>query len=241
MMNFPNRRFSKTLPLAAAVAILVFCVFAPSLYNGFVSWDDERYLVHNPHWKGMSWSHLVWMFTASFDAGLYMPITWMSLGLDYVVWEMNPFGYHLTNVILHQFNAVLLYYLFIMLLTFRMHAADRAATWHQLFGAFIGTLFFAVHPLRVESVTWVTERRDVLSGFFYVLTIMAYLKAYEFEGDKKVRNRWLRWCLGVYTLSLLAKPWGITLPAVLIILDFYPLNRFGPHSRRHLSLWKLCL
>ena len=126
-----------------AVAIITFVVFLPALKAGFVTWDDDKNFLNNPYFRGLDAAHLRWMWT-TFHLGHYVPLTWMTLGLDYVVWGMNPAGYHLTNVLLHMVNAVLVYFL-----------ARRLLSGGRLPAVF-SALLFAIHPLRVESVAWVT-------------------------------------------------------------------------------------
>lgn len=198
------RRFLPLLVAAATVA-----AFLPALGNGFVNWDDPANFLDNPHFRGFSAANLKWMFTA-FHMGHYHPLTWLSLAADYTVWGMNPFGYHLTNVLLHAANAVLFY--FVAGILFRkVFGATRPL--RRLACAAAAALLFSVHPLRVESVAWATERRDLLSGLFYLATILAYLRAR------------IGWSLAFYALSLFSKGSGVGLPFVLLALDFHPLRR----------------
>src|SRR5205807_9081420 len=153
----------------------------------------------------------------------------ITFGLDVVAFGMMPAGYHLTNLLLHAANTALFYLAARRLLGLALPAAAaRAAP----LGAATAALVFALHPLRAESVAWVTERRDVLSGFFFFLTLIAYLRA----GDAEVRRGpWLAASVGCYALSMLAKPIVMSLPFVLVILDFYPLARLSPRWREWLS------
>ncbi len=203
-----------------AVAAITILVFLPSLRNGFVNWDDDRNFLDNPDYRGLGWTQLRWMFT-TFYIGHYQPLSWMTLGLDYLLWGMNPAGYHLTNLLLQAANAGLFYFVAARLLR-PFAAGDEAGV--RLAAGF-AALLFAVHPLRVESVAWVTERRDVLSGFFILLTVLSYLRAV--TGEKRDYLRWMTAALAVYGLSLLSKAAGMTLPLVLLVLDVYPLKRLG--------------
>jgi hypothetical protein len=156
-----------------AVALVTALVFTPALQNGFVSWDDDRNFTDNPAWRGLGWTQLRWMWT-TFHMGHWIPLTWMTLGLDYELWGMHPAGYHLVNVALHVVNAVLLYRLAVLLLPrFGVLTSDREIR----MTAALGALLFAVHPLRVESVVWVTERRDMLSLLFMLLSVTWYVRA----------------------------------------------------------------
>ena len=211
------------IPAAASwlVPFLIFAVtvaaFFPAVYNGFVLWDDDINILDNPNYRGLDWSHLRWMFT-TFYAGHYQPLSWMTLGADYLLWGMNPAGYHLTSVVLHAAGAVLFYFVARRLL----HAAVPAAPGALTGGAAVAALLFSIHPLRVESVAWATERRDVLSGLFLFAAVLAYLTAGE---NGASRRRRLGGALAFYILSLLSKASGMTLPIVLIVIDVYPLRR----------------
>ena len=155
------------------VALITFVVFSPALRNGFVNWDDLETLVENQNFRGFTWSHLRWMFT-TFHMGHYQPLSWLTFSLDYLLWGMDAFGYHLTNILLHSANAVLFYFVTLRLLAI---AAPISSAVVLKLAAGFSALVFAIHPLRVESVAWATERRDVLSGFFLLLTVLSYLKA----------------------------------------------------------------
>lgn len=221
------------LPLM--VAAVTFLTFWPTLWNGFVEWDDSINLVDNQKYRGLGWAQLRWMFT-SLLMGHYIPVTWLSFGLDYAVWGMKPFGYHLTNNLLHTASAVVFYFLARRLLreaTGWPAAALRAA-------AAGAALVFAVHPLRAESVAWATERRDVLSGLFFLLAILAYLRALDVDGR---RHRWrLAEAAGCYALAVFAKAIVMTLPLVLVLLDVYPLRRVAVVARPWRdAAWRRCL
>lgn len=210
----------RATPLALALVTAV--VFAPSLRGGFVDWDDPINFLENPYYRGLGWPQLRWMLTASV-MGHWIPVTWLTFGADYAVWGMRPFGYHLTNVLLHAASAALFYLVARRLLGLAMPAAAPAI---MGLGAAGAALFFAVHPLRVESVAWITERRDLTSGFFFLLTVLAYLKAHERPPD--VRAGWRGAALAFAALALASKSIVMGLPLVLLILDVYPLRRLGP-------------
>jgi tetratricopeptide (TPR) repeat protein len=210
------------LPLM--VALITFVVFSPALRNGFVNWDDLETLVENQNFRGFSWSHLRWMFT-TFHMGHYQPLSWFTFSLDYLLWGMDPFGYHLTNILIHAANAVLFYFVTLRLLAIATAPISRAVILELVAG--FSALVFAIHPLRVESVVWATERRDVLSGFFLLLTVLCYLKAVGPGTNNTSGRRWITGSAGLYVLSLLSKASGMTLPVVLLILDVYPLRRLG--------------
>ena len=192
----------------------------PILQNGFVEWDDGANLVQNPKFRGLGWEQLKWMFT-TFHMGHYQPLSWITLACDYLVWGLEPFGYHLTNLLIHSASTVLFYFISRQLLAITLSLSD-AKSWQLNLGAAASALFFGIHPLRVESVAWATERRDVLSGFFYLLTLYSYLGA---ASTKTASRKWLRLSFACYAFSLLSKATAITLPVVLLILDIYPLKR----------------
>jgi len=188
--------------------------------NGFVDLDDEKNFLLNPHYRGLGLDELRWMFTPFW--GHYTPLTWITLGLDYVLWGMDPAGYHLTNLFLHMVTALAFYFLTLQLLRFATGSAgEDEALW---VGAAFAALFFSVHPLRVESVVWITERRDVLSGLFYVLTILTYLRAHDRVGRG---TRWYCASVVLFACALLSKSMAVSVPVVLLILDVYPLRRLG--------------
>ena len=205
-------------PALVAVAVLV--AFSPVVGNEFVLWDDDLNLTDNPHYRGFSWPHLRWMAT-TVHGGHWQPLTWASFALDYTVWGLNPTAYHLGNLLLHATTAVLCWLLLVALLrrAFAPVAAGRLPALELAAAA--GALFFAIHPLRVESVAWASERRDVLSGVFWVATLLAYVRMTE----STQRRRWYVASLACFVLSLAAKAWGMTLPLVLLLLDVYPLRR----------------
>ena len=210
------------------VALVTFIVFSPALRNGFVNWDDFETIVENENFRGFTWSHWRWMFT-TFHLGHYQPLSWLTFALDYLFWGLNPFGYHLTNILLHAANGVLFYFVTLRLLGVAAPSSDAVVV--KLAAGF-SALFFALHPLRVESVAWVTERRDVLSGFFLLLTVLSYLKAVVPAMNPSRERSWMILSVMFYALSLLSKASGMTLPLVLLVLDVYPLRRLGGGAGR---------
>ncbi len=202
---------------SALLALITFIAFLPTLRNGFVTWDDDRNFLENFSYRGLGWENLSWMWT-TFHMGHYVPLSWMTLGLDYELWGMDARGYHFTNLLLHCANAVLVFLVIRRLATAATQQNDQRIT----AAAFIGTLFFAIHPLRVESVAWVTERRDVLSGAFYWGSLLAYLP----YADGTNRS-WRRYTLSfvVFVCAFLSKATAITLPAVMFLVNIYPLRR----------------
>jgi len=213
--------------LPSVIFIATVLVFLPSLQNGFLNWDDDFNLTNNTRYRGLGLTNLLWMFK-TFHAGHYHPLTWLSFALDYQLWGMNPVGYHLTNVLLHGANAVLFY--FVCLQLFKADTIKPITDIWLRMTATLAALLFSIHPLRVESVTWATERRDVLSGCFLLLAVLFYLRAVHQESVVPIHRRLLVWSLVFYGMSLLSKAIGMTLPVVLLILDVFPLRRLEVNS-----------
>ena len=233
-------RSAWAIPLLVCLAVIL--TFLPALRNDFVNWDDRFNILHNDNYRGFDWPRLVWMFS-TFHAGHYHPLTWMSLAFDHALWGTAPLGYHLTSLLLHTANALLFYFIALRLLSVSPSAPSRPADPAPRLAAALAALLFALHPLRVESVAWATERRGVLSAFFYLSSILAYLTARS-SGAKT--RRWTGLSLAAFALALLSKVSVLTLPFVLIILDIFPLRRLhGPpyswlsDNRRKVLLEKL--
>ena len=214
---------------------MVVAAFSSALPGGFQQWDDVVLLVDNPAYRGLGWSNLKWMFTTNL-MGHYMPLTWITYGLDYVVWGLNPYGYHLTNIVLHAANAALVYLVAQRLFRIVWPDTSAAGVDGLRIAAALAALVFGVHPLRVESVAWITERRDVLSGFFFLLAVLMYLRACEVESrDGRPWSKFYWAAVGTFVLALLSKSMAVTLPVVLLVLDVYPLRRLRPGARGWLT------
>ena len=213
------------------VMAAAFLSFLPALRNGFVAWDDRMNLLYNPDFRGLDWRHIRWMFTTTF-AGPYQPLCWLTFAADYRLWGLDPTGYHLTNLVLHTVNAGLFCVLAIRLLDRAVPSAAGGDRRRLCLAAGFAALLFAVHPLRVESVAWATERKDVLSGLFTLLTVWCYLRMCAAVARAR---RWYLLCLGTYLLALLSKGSAVSLPASLVVLDLYPLQRL-PGSPRDWAL-----
>ncbi len=216
-----ERRSRLAWPVPLLVAGVTCLVFVGTLWNGFVNWDDQATLVKNSHYRDFSSENLWWMLT-SFHVGHWRPVTWLSFALDYQLWGMNPAGYHLTNVLLHSFGAGVFCLVIHRLL--RLGGVGAVSRSRLGLAVGLGALVYSVHPLRVECVAWATDRLDVLSGLWWMLAVWGYLQA---QGRTRRTGRWLTLSLVFYTLSMMSKGMGMTLPAVLLILDVYPLRRLG--------------
>ena len=221
--------------LGAVVVVVTTLVYLPALDNGFVNWDDNKYVYENSNIRSLDLSFLWWALT-SVVLGNWHPLTSISYGIDYAIWGLNPRGYHLTNIIFHTFNVLLVFILTLRIAGFTMpkdngeKTAFNSVSKGALIAAAVAALFFGLHPLRVESVVWVSERKDVLCAFFFLLSILSYIE-YTRVGTKRV----FFYCAALlcFVLALMSKPMAVTLPLVLLILDWYPLRRwrFGEVKR----------
>ncbi|MEN6406278.1 MAG: tetratricopeptide repeat protein [Thermoguttaceae bacterium] len=193
--------------ISALLVLAVFLVFGQTLTHDFLNYDDNLYVTENPQVsQGLSLPNVLWATTAR-CAGNWHPITLISHMTDCQIYGLRPWGHHLTNVLLHAMNAVLLF-----LVLRRM----TGSIWPSALAAAL----FAVHPLRVESVAWVAERKDLLGGLFFLLTLWAYTGYVRCGG-------WPRYlgAMAWFALGLMSKPSVVTLPFVLLLLDYWPLGR----------------
>jgi tetratricopeptide (TPR) repeat protein len=207
----------RILLLCLVLTIAILGVFWQVQDHGFVNFDDGTYICNNSQVRnGLTWHGVAWAFTTT-HANFWHPLTWLSHMLDCEIYGLNPAGHHLTNLLLHIANALLLFLVF--------HRMTHAV-WKS---AFVAALF-ALHPLHVESVAWASERKDVLSSLFWILTMGAYASYVEAPGAK----RYLL-VLVCFVLGLMAKPMLVTLPFVLLLLDYWPLDRwpFKPLAHAH--------
>jgi len=218
-MSRPGLRLLPVVVFALAAA-----AFLPSLQGKFLDWDDSVNFVANPHYRGLGWPQIRWMLSATL-MGHYIPITWMSLGLNYVLGGMNPWGYHLGNVLLHAVGTVGVYLIARRLLAAATSGGSQEgrATAPIACASAFAALLWGLHPLRVESVAWITERRDVLCGVFFLGAVLAYLRGVERGGA--IRPVWWGLSLTASLAALLSKAAAMPLPAVLLLLDVYPLRR----------------
>ncbi|HEV3387309.1 MAG TPA: hypothetical protein VG097_20995 [Gemmata sp.] len=199
----------RIVAICLGLAILTIVAFYQVVHCDFVDYDDQEYVCLNPDvLGGLTFESACWSFTALY-AHNWHPLTWLSLQLDATIYGEDPAGYHLTNLLLHTGSAILL---------FLVLNGMTGCVWRSA----VVAAFFSVHPLRVESVAWVSERKDVLSCFFGMLTLMAYLRYVRCPG-------WGRYiCVIVaFTLGLMAKAMLVTLPCVFCLLDYWPLRRLS--------------
>ena len=195
------------IAICAALVAITWLVYGQTLHHDFVNYDDEDYVTTNAQVsRGVTLEGIVWAFT-HFHSANWHPLTWISHMVDCQFYGLNPGGHHLTNLVLHAANAILLFFLL------------RQMTGSFWRSAFVAALF-AVHPLRVESVAWISERKDVLSGLFFLLTLMAYVR-YTRAPDQR---RYVL-VLVLAACGLMAKPMLVSLPLVLLLVDYWPLQR----------------
>jgi tetratricopeptide (TPR) repeat protein len=216
-----ERSQRRNLLISLCLAAATVAVYAPVRHFQFTSYDDGDYVYENPQVQsGLTLRGLVWAFTTS-HASNWHPLTWLSHMLDCQLFGLNAGPHHLVNVLFHVASVLLLF-----------HVLNRmtAAPWRS---AFVAALF-ALHPLHVESVAWVAERKDVLSAFFWMLTMWAYVRYVEtfntqrFQPERfwgKLANVFYGLALLFFALGLMAKPMLVTLPFVLLLLDYWPLDR----------------
>jgi protein O-mannosyl-transferase len=211
------RQFNTKLGITVvglALAVVTALIYLPVRHFAFLNWDDLSYVSTNDYVRGgVTWEGIVWSFTHSHSAN-WFPLTWMSHMLDCQIYGLNPAGHHLTNVLFHAANTVLLFILLRRL---------TSAVWRS---AFVAALF-GLHPLHVESVAWISERKDVLSTFFALLSLLAYTKYVEEKSNTQNANPYPAFLLALFffALGLMSKPMLVTLPFVLLLLDFWPLKR----------------
>jgi len=200
----PGKRTLVFCLLLAAVTLLV---YNPANHYGFIDYDDGRYVYENHHVQaGVTWDTFKWAFTST-DQANWHPLTWLSHALDCQLFGLKPAGHHLTNILLHTLNVLLLFLLL-------------ARSTRRLVPSLFAAALFAVHPLNVESVVWVAERKNVLSTTFFLLTLAAY-------GWYACRPGWRRYLAvcGLLACGLASKPMLVTAPLALLLLDYWPLGR----------------
>ena len=193
------------------VLVLTVAAHVHGLQGQFVEWDDTSHITRNLAIRSLS-SHNLWVMFTQPTAKLYCPLTWLSFASDYQIWGHDPFGYHLTNLLLHAANSLL------VLILVRKVLRGRYA--YALTTALLTAVIFGVHPLHVESVAWATERKDVLFVFFYFLGLLSYLR---WLNSRKLADYGI--CFGLFVASVLSKSTAVTFPAVLVLIDYFLAKR----------------
>jgi Flp pilus assembly protein TadD len=208
LRDFLLKAFSKKNIIIAGLFIVTLVVFMEVRNNGFINYDDGEYIYENPHVQsGLTIKGMTWSLTTT-HTGYWHPLTWFSHMMDVQLFGIKPAGHHLMSLLLHVANTLLL---------FLILDKTTRAVWQS---AFVACLF-AIHPLHVESVAWISERKDVLSTFFWMLTVWTYIR---YVQDKK--RSLLAWSCFFFALGLTAKPMLVTLPFLMLLLDYWPLRRY---------------
>ena len=202
---------SSATALFLAYLTVILAAFYPALEGSFL-WDDIALQYNYSRISVFSADNVIWALTNTY-AGHYQPVTWISYMLDHMLWGTDPTGYHVTNIVLHAMVAVLVFLVFTKLIG----QQEKTKGERLFYIAAVAALLFAIHPLRVESVVWITERRDLLSGLFYLLTIYFFLK----DRYESPSNNYYLWSILFFILSLLSKAWGISLPLILLLIVLY--------------------
>lgn len=230
--------------LAGFIALLTLMLYLPAVQNGFVNWDDPHYVSENMRIRSLDWAFLRWAFTDT-SVVYWHPLAWISHAVDYAIWGLRPFGHHLTSILLHAINSGI-----VVCLVGKLFATATANSpapgvkiWLNERGSLIAAgvtgILFGFHPLHVESVAWIAERKDLLFSFFYLLSILSYTTYSDFPPKAGVmaccRNRWYWTALILFVFALASKPMAVTLPVALVLLDWYPLRRFPP--AQNLLVW----
>ncbi|MDT8318202.1 MAG: tetratricopeptide repeat protein [bacterium] len=231
-----NNRFSLKSWIVFLVyffpVFIVFILYSPILEFQFVNWDDDIYIYKNQNIRTIDFEFIKSLFIEEFNR--WHPITIVSHAIDYSIWEENPWGHHLTSLIFHAINTLLV---FILAIKLQKHINNSTSYNEILFAGFITSLIFGMHPIHVEAVAWISARKELLYSFFYFLSLLSYLKYVELRPLKKNIHFWSS--IGFFFLALESKPMAVSLPIVLLIFDFYPLQRFTKKSAKKVLIEKL--
>lgn len=219
------------------IAVFTAISFLPVLANGFVDWDEEI-LANSSHYQKLGWPALRWMFS-NFQSGIYQPVTWITFAFDQQIWWQDPFGYHLTSLLIHCASAGVFFLVALELLKRLYSNPTNAQLGPVKIATFVAALFFALHPLRAEPVAWSGARGDLLSGLFLLLSVLRYLRSGSALQETSLWQYWTTSSVFFYVLSSLARPSSLALPVILVLLDLHSLGRlalgpkewFAPQSR----------
>lgn len=221
---FETCRFSSKksiFSVSVVIMLITGMVYSGSLSAEFINYDDKLYLFENPVIRQLDLKSLFAMFTSA-PAGWWMPLTWLSFAIDYQIWGLNPFGFHLINTIIHSINAGIV--VSIAAKVIQTQEDVESDSFKPVFFAALAGLLWSIHPLRVESVAWIAERKDVLNGFFALLSVYFYLDVYN---SRPNGNRSFSSFLSIifFYFSLGAKSVTVVLPLLLLSIDFFPLKQ----------------
>jgi protein O-mannosyl-transferase len=235
----------RTLTIAIVIAIIVgiaYLVHSGALMNAFTNYDDDFYTYENYRIKTLSVENVGWLFTHGYFRS-YTPLAMVSHAVDFALWGMNPKGHHLTNLIIHSLNAAWVFTLsMLVFVELKKRAVPSASPPHDpsqdsgiLIGAAVAAVLFAVHPLKVESVGWVSDRKDLLCTFFFLPALAAYVK----YGNKPEDRRWYAASLLLFVFAVLSKTIAVVTPVVMLCMDFLLLRRGSRHSYKKLLREKI--
>lgn len=228
-----SSRVSKKL--LVAISFSVICIATWLAYSDinnheFLDWDDHDYILSNEFIRSLSLANILWMFT-HFDSANWHPITWLSYALNFHLWDDNPFAFKLTNIILHLCNSFLVFLLArklfaIYLFKLRNSPAttpETISSRHLIIPSLLAAGLFAVHPQHVESVVWISDRKDLLCTLFFLSGIITYLEQHE----SNHKSLWTNITITLFVLALMSKSLAVTFPAVLVLIDFFVLRRIN--------------
>lgn len=242
-----SQRWQRAGGSACIAGIICLLVYLRALSCGFVNYDDPDYVLNNPLISTIDWAMIVQVFREPY-IGWWMPLTWLSLAVDHYFWGVNPIGYHLTNIVLHSVNTGLVVLIADRILLGQLSwdagceqgvEGRGQGKWLYPVTLLLAGLLWGLHPLRVESVAWVTERKDVLFGIFLLGSTLAYLIHVQ-KRDAGKRTPWLLSASVVlYACALMSKSVVVVFPAMLLVMDWYPLKRFGRVAVLEIALEKL--
>ncbi|MFV2058388.1 MAG: tetratricopeptide repeat protein [Thiohalomonadales bacterium] len=240
-----NRKLALSYTLVSLLFIFIaFYVYAAVAQHDFLHWDDNMYINANPHIQKLSGNNLWWMLTQAY-ASNWHPLTWLSHAIDFALWGDKPKMHHLGNVFLHAINTICFFFLILSLL--KSHSVNKKnpqtdasftalrTNFYSFISAFIAALFFLLHPQHIESVAWAAERKDLLSALFFMLSIIAYLKYAKSTENQHYKTL----SVFLFIFALMSKSMAISLPLVLLILDYYPLRRISLANRVREQFWPL--
>lgn len=242
----------RVMALASLIGACTILAYLPALNLGFVNWDDDLYIYQNTHIISSDSRFIPWAFT-TFQCGNWHPLTWLSLWMDRFLWGTGPMGFHATNIVLHGLNTALVTILAALLIAatkntmLREEKGSGLSDRGVMTAAAVTGILFGFHPIHVESVAWISERKDVLCAFFFLMGILTYMKHIRqlpdgiaegpFSHGRSSRFYFLT--LLFFALSLLSKPMAITFPIVLLILDWHPFGRFERERSSMILIEKL--
>ncbi|TAN61398.1 tetratricopeptide repeat protein [bacterium] len=222
-------RLNKIVVIASLTAALItLLVYLPALNNQFVNWDDRVYLYENAFIRSIGQQGFFWRILTETSNCNWHPLTTLFNAVDYSLWGLNPWGHHLTSILLHSVNT----FLVAILISELINQAYRSKTGIPQTGlvarivlpGFLTALLFGIHPMHVESVAWASEKKDLLSAFFYLLCLYSYL---HYATGERFKKFFYIASLLLFIMALMSKPMAISLPVALLIMDYYPLERIS--------------